>query len=314
MKALKRNINRYLLKRDKKSIFAYVYTLYYFMTLKEILDTLPKKLDVLGGVDMTGTFSKLFNEPAQVPGCLFLLCTRGVCKVSLHLTEYKMQKNSLIIIFPDLFFRIIEQTPNCRFVFLGFSSELIHSAGLFSYTIDFTPYIFEQPVQYLSSKASKFLEDYFMLSFRIKQVSKRLVNREQASLMFIQLILGLGKIMKKSRRDRKDFNRNQEIVRELIRLIITNYKKERNISFYAAQLHISPQHLSTTIKKITGKTLTDIISNFIMLDAKAKLCSTELTVQEIAYSLSFADISFFGKYFKRYTGVSPKQYRNMKRR
>ena len=75
-------------------------------------------------------------------------------------------------------------------------------------------------------------------------------------------------------------------------------------------MHLSPQHLSTTIKKITGKTLTDIISSFIINDAKAKLKSTEMTIQEIAYSLNFPDISFFGKYFKRYTGMSPKQYRN----
>lgn len=75
-------------------------------------------------------------------------------------------------------------------------------------------------------------------------------------------------------------------------------------------MHLSPQHLSTTIKKITGKTLTDIISSFIIHDAQAKLRSTEMTIQEIAYSLNFTDISFFGKYFKRYTGMSPKRYRN----
>jgi transcriptional regulator GlxA family with amidase domain len=43
--------------------------------------------------------------------------------------------------------------------------------------------------------------------------------------------------------------------------------------------------------------------------AEVKLKSTDLTIQEIAYSLNFPDISFFGKYFKRYTGMSPKQYR-----
>lgn len=59
-------------------------------------------------------------------------------------------------------------------------------------------------------------------------------------------------------------------------------------------MHLSPQHLSTTIKKITGKTLTDIISSFIINDAKAKLKSTEMTIQEIAYSLNFPDISFSG--------------------
>ena len=74
-------------------------------------------------------------------------------------------------------------------------------------------------------------------------------------------------------------------------------------------MHLSPQHLSTTIKKTTGKTLTDIISTFVINDAKGKLRSSELTIQEIAFSLNFPDISFFGKYFKRYTGMSPKQFR-----
>ncbi|WP_368335805.1 helix-turn-helix domain-containing protein, partial [Phocaeicola dorei] len=67
--------------------------------------------------------------------------------------------------------------------------------------------------------------------------------------------------------------------------------------------------LSTTVNKITGKTVTDIIAKLVITDAEAKLKSTDLTIQEIAYSLNFPDISFFGKYFKRYTGMSPKQYR-----
>ena len=96
-----------------------------------------------------------------------------------------------------------------------------------------------------------------------------------------------------------------------MRIVVKHYHTERNISFYAEKMHLSPQHLSTTIKKTTGKTLTDIISSFVIRDAQGKLRSTELSIQEIAYSLNFPDISFFGKYFKRYTGVSPKKYRKM---
>ena len=138
------------------------------------------------------------------------------------------------------------------------------------------------------------------------------IRNEQAYLICSQLILGLGNIYKQREgSERPRYNHNQEIVKELIRIVIQNYKQERNISFYAEKMHLSPQHLSTTIKKTTGKTLTDIISTFVIRDAQAKLRSTELTIQEIAYSLNFPDISFFGKYFKRYTGMSPKQYRNM---
>ena len=56
-----------------------------------------------------------------------------------------------------------------------------------------------------------------------------------------------------------------------------------------------PKHLSTTVKKVTGKTLTDILSSFIIRDAQAKLRSTDMTVQEIAYSLKFFGYFLFRK-------------------
>ena len=79
-------------------------------------------------------------------------------------------------------------------------------------------------------------------------------------------------------------------MKRLVQYIIKHYTKERSVAFYADLLHISPQHLSTTVNKITGKTVTDIIAKLVITDAEAKLKSTDLTIQEIAYSLNFPDI------------------------
>ncbi len=76
------------------------------------------------------------------------------------------------------------------------------------------------------------------------------------------------------------------------------------------KLGISLQHLSTTIKLVTGKNVLDIIAHVVIIDIKAKLKSTDMTIQEIAYSLNFPSASFFGKYFKRHLGMSPLEYRN----
>jgi AraC-like DNA-binding protein len=108
-------------------------------------------------------------------------------------------------------------------------------------------------------------------------------------------------------------NRAEEIIRNLIQLVMLHYTKQRSVSFYAEQLHVSPQHLSTTVNKVTGRTVTDIIARLVVNDAQAKLKTTNLSIQEIAYGLNFTDISFFGKYFKRYTGMSPKAYRESQR-
>lgn len=280
------------------------------MTHLEKLDYIPQNIDLMAGMDITGNIKRLFKTPSKVPGYMFLLCFQGTCSITVHLTQYTMKKGTLLILLPDLYFQILEQSDDCKFIFAGFATELVRSSSLFSKSIEYTPFIFEKPVLQLDKKAFDLMYSYLRIIIKAKNISNNIVTQEQAALTFTQLILGLGNLIKNGKSVNQQYNRNQEIVKELVRTVVMNYHTERNVSFYADKMHLSPQHLSTTIKKITGKTLTDIISSFIINDAKAKLKSTEMTIQEIAYSLNFPDISFFGKYFKRYTGMSPKQYRN----
>ena len=280
------------------------------MTHLEKLDYIPQNIDLMAGMDITGNIKHLFKTPSKVPGYMFLLCFQGTCSITVHLTQYTMKKGTLLILLPDLYFQLLEQSDDCKFIFAGFATELVRSSSLFSKSIEYTPFIFEKPVLQLDKKAFDLMYSYLRIIIKAKNISNNIVTQEQAALTFTQLILGLGNLIKNGKSVNQQYNRNQEIVKELVRTVVMNYHTERNVSFYADKMHLSPQHLSTTIKKITGKTLTDIISSFIINDAKAKLKSTEMTIQEIAYSLNFPDISFFGKYFKRYTGMSPKQYRN----
>ena len=109
--------------------------------------------------------------------------------------------------------------------------------------------------------------------------------------------------------DAHPITRKEEICKELVQLVTQHYAIERKAQFYADKLGISLQHLSTTVKQVTGKNVLDIISYVVFMDAKAKLKSTNLTIQEIAYSLNFPNASFFGKYFKRYVGMTPLEFR-----
>ncbi|MDE5808054.1 MAG: helix-turn-helix domain-containing protein [Muribaculaceae bacterium] len=93
-------------------------------------------------------------------------------------------------------------------------------------------------------------------------------------------------------------------------LVQDNYKKERFLDFYASKLEITPKHLSRTIKAQTGFTAVEWIERFVILEAKVLLKSTNLTIQQIADELNFPSQSFFGKYFKKYSGKSPKEFRN----
>ena len=82
------------------------------------------------------------------------------------------------------------------------------------------------------------------------------------------------------------------------------------LDFYAQQLEVSPKHLSRTIKAQTGYTAVEWIEKFVILEAKVLLKSSNLNIQQISDELNFASQSFFGKYFKKITGMSPKEFRN----
>lgn len=88
------------------------------------------------------------------------------------------------------------------------------------------------------------------------------------------------------------------------------YRKERDVSFYARMQHITPRYFSDIIKEKTGDSALQWIVRMVITVAKQLLEESDLSIKEIADQLNFPTQSFFGKYFKQYVGVSPKEYRN----
>ena len=88
------------------------------------------------------------------------------------------------------------------------------------------------------------------------------------------------------------------------------YRKERDVSFYARMQHITPRYFSAIIKEKTGDSALQWIVRMVITEAKQLLEESDLSIKEIADQLNFPTQSFFGKYFKQYVGVSPKEYGN----
>ena len=267
----------------------------------------PNK-DFIAEIDITGAFGRIYHYPQRMNGCLFILCLRGECDMTIHLSEHKIKENDIVTILPDTFVHVIRQSHDCRLFLAGFNKELLNGANFFNSTMNYLSALIEMPVISLQPRITALLQDYFMLLIKIGRVDEQ-PTKELVSTMLLTILHGVGSIHQNTETDKRSFNRGEEIVKRLVQYIIKHYINERSVSFYADLLHVSPQHLSTTVNKVTGKTVTDIIAKLVITDAQAKLKSTDMTIQEIAYSLNFPDISFFGKYFKRYTGMSPKQYR-----
>ena len=111
-----------------------------------------------------------------------------------------------------------------------------------------------------------------------------------------------------------EMSRSDGIMKEFAELLVKHIHKETNVEFYAEKLCISKQYLSLIVKEKTRVTIGTIISAMRAEAAARLLRDPEMTIQQIAEELSFADQSSFGKFFKKQTGLSPLKYRQTLRK
>lgn len=104
-------------------------------------------------------------------------------------------------------------------------------------------------------------------------------------------------------------NRSEELFYKFITLVEDNFQHTRSISDYASKLCISTKYLSALVKEVSGRTASSWIDSYVIFEAKKLLSSTDLSILQISEKLSFPNQSFFGKYFKHSTGMSPTIYR-----
>ena len=199
--------------------------------MKEIpsLETFSKDTTLLVGTDLTGDLKQYFKTAKQLPGCMIMLCTQGNCHLTIHLREYNLKANSVAVIFPEIICKMEQVSEDCQFIYAVFSKELVNHADVFTHTIEYTPYIFEQPVIDLRPEVSEILQDYLQVLIKAQNVTRTIIDWAQASLSFTQIILGLRKTIIPQVETNSRYSRNHEIVRELLRMAVQNYRNERNV-------------------------------------------------------------------------------------
>jgi len=106
-------------------------------------------------------------------------------------------------------------------------------------------------------------------------------------------------------------SRSNRMTEEFVSLVAQHHIEHRDLAFYASKLGITPKYLSEAIKKASGKSAVEWISNYIILEAKFYLKHTTVNIKQIAYELKFDSHAEFYSYFKRHTGLSPSKFREM---
>ena len=104
--------------------------------------------------------------------------------------------------------------------------------------------------------------------------------------------------------------RVRELFNRFMMLLEKDCKISRDVNYYAEKLNISSKYLTNIVSQVTGHTPKTIIDQYVILQLKLHLKRSTQSIKEMAWEFHFADVSFFCRYFKKHTGLTPQQIRS----
>lgn len=269
-------------------------------------------MDFIAGDNITGDMLKRYvNYSCKMKAVLFALCVKGKVHVTLNLSGYTIKQYDFLTLTPDCFIQINDVSPDAHFYYACFSREFMENNNLILTTIRLLPMLTEDPIIHLSEDLTQLYLDVFKPLLHAYSLPCTLGNKDIVKSVFTIFIQGTTELYKNHGKWKNPlYTRSKEMCREFIKLVMYHYTTQRNVAFYAEHLGVTVSHFCSTIKKETGKTALEIITGIVLMDIKAQLKSTDLPIKEIAFSLGFNNMSFFNRYFKRHTGMTPQEFRN----
>jgi AraC family transcriptional regulator, transcriptional activator of pobA len=148
----------------------------------------------------------------------------------------------------------------------------------------------------------------------IMQVEKtinqpHLYKKEMLSFLVHLAQMHINELIDSASNELHDMKHKENIFKIFIHLASNNFKKERQINFYADRMNITPTYLSRIVREVSGNTVCGYLQSFLYSEACKMLKMTDKTIGEISTELKFNDQSAFTKFFKQKSGISPKAYR-----
>ncbi|MBD5204566.1 MAG: AraC family transcriptional regulator [Bacteroidales bacterium] len=264
---------------------------------------------------ITTPLAKGIPSPFRINGLLLILCKEGIGHITIDLSEYTVKENTLIVIQPRNYVQFGDFSEDYSAICIACSPHIAE---------DFLPQITDIMPLLLQSQLTPTINlqrhDAHNLEAILNFLDAKLQGpptplRKKKLLCILQAALFeiMDTRLQYCEHSTLRKTRKEELMADFIIAVSQEFKSHREVSYYADKLCISTKHLSTTVKETSGRTPGEWIENYVVLEAKILLRSTNLTIQEITRELNFRSQSFFGKYFRNITGISPTKYRQQNR-
>lgn len=242
----------------------------------------------------------------------FLLCKSGTVTMQMDGNDYVLKQNDLYI-YPAFSKTIVKEYSEdfeaiTNVAELKYSYSLLKSIPGNSQCVTQIRYRLRVSLQDDVVKEIEKLFDLVVERKKFRPETSGLVIAALEKALFYEILTAFMACQPKpvGRQTRMD-----KIFQTFLLELHNNFLKHRDVRFYADSQYITQRHFAAQIQNKSGKTPLQWIALFVISEAKQMLDNPHKSIKEIFVYLNFPDISAFGRYFRRYTGISPSDYRAM---
>lgn len=239
------------------------------------------------------------------------ICTAGDINIEVDNQEYHISKNKILVSAPTTIIRFSQVSPDFRMKLLFFDKTF-----LLKHIVN--PFFIEQLVFFKNSTFTlvnshdKQIDKLLKLIDYLKEVTLRTTRFTADIIRTIIFNLLLEIADELALADQMAVDSTQEthnLFYKFTDLVQRHSNQYREVQYYADQLFISNKYLINIVKKASGKTPHEIIDESLLKEAYVLLGNPEKTISQISYEIGFNSISAFGRFFKKYSTISPSEYR-----
>lgn len=253
------------------------------------------------------------HAPFRVELFCICICLAGNAEITVGLKKYRIYEGDLCTIFPNDLLYIREKSSDFKGYILSFIPDFVYNINIVSETSIYLYVKENRCISVSNAEQANLMRRYEDVKTYDMQINNP-CRKEISQHLIIALIYEIIGFYKKCETiNPLPYSKKDQLYFDFIELINGYCKQERGVEFYADKLCVSSRYLSTVCNEIATQTAKRCIDEQIIIGIQTSLITTTLSIAEIANDFNFPNASFFTKYFKHHTGITPKQYRQIEK-
>ena len=254
------------------------------------------------------------DGPQVITYGAILICRKGKATVNINYKEWHLHEGAVITVFPNDVVELKVKSEASLFdvEMLKYNASLLREASL---QLEQTVYssLREDRCRQDTPVVTNIIDSMFALLKVYFNQSECTCISQLVLLQLKAFFVGFHEYLQRNPQNRPDDEVKSYRVRELFNrfmmLMERDYKLSRDVNYYADLMHITSRYLTNIVRQVAGHTPKTIIDTYVILQLKMQLQRSSQSIKEIAWEYHFTDVSFFCRYFKKHTGLTPQQMR-----